>query len=60
MPTPRLPDPAARLHPALRPKYMEYALVLAGTALAILPILIVFGLFGRRIIGGVMEGAVKG
>jgi cellobiose transport system permease protein len=41
-------------------KYMDYALVLAGTALAILPILIVFGLFGRRIIGGVMEGAVKG
>ena len=41
-------------------RYMDYALVLAGTALAILPILIVFGLFGRRIIGGVMEGAVKG
>ena len=41
-------------------QYMDYTLVLAGTALAILPILIVFGLFGRRIIGGVMEGAVKG
>jgi cellobiose transport system permease protein len=40
--------------------YMDYTLVLAGTALATLPILIVFGLFGRRIIGGVMEGAVKG
>jgi cellobiose transport system permease protein len=41
-------------------KYMDYTLVLAGTALATLPILVVFGLFGRRIIGGVMEGAVKG
>lgn len=41
-------------------QYMDYTLVLAGTALATLPILIVFGLFGRRIIGGVMEGAVKG
>lgn len=41
-------------------KYMDYTLVLAGTALATLPILFVFGLFGRRIIGGVMEGAVKG
>jgi cellobiose transport system permease protein len=41
-------------------QYMDYTLVLAGTALSTLPILIVFGLFGRRIIGGVMEGAVKG
>ena len=40
--------------------YMDYTLVLAGTALATLPILVVFGIFGRRIIGGVMEGAVKG
>jgi cellobiose transport system permease protein len=41
-------------------QYMDYTLVLAGTALATLPILIVFAIFGRRIIGGVMEGAVKG
>ena len=41
-------------------KFMDYTLVLAGTALATLPILIVFGVFGRRIIGGIMEGAVKG
>lgn len=40
--------------------YMDYTLVLAGTALATLPILVVFAVFGRRIIGGVMEGAVKG
>jgi cellobiose transport system permease protein len=41
-------------------QYMDYTLVLAGTALATLPILVVFGVFGQRIIGGVMEGAVKG
>jgi len=41
-------------------QYMDYTLVLAGTALATLPILFVFGVFGRRIISGVMEGAVKG
>ena len=40
--------------------YMDYTLVLAGTALSTLPVLVVFGLFGRQIIGGVMEGAVKG
>jgi cellobiose transport system permease protein len=41
-------------------KFMDYTLVLAGTALAILPVLIVFAMFGRRIISGIMEGAVKG
>jgi cellobiose transport system permease protein len=40
--------------------YMDYTLVLAGTAMATLPILVVFAVFGRRIIGGIMEGAVKG
>jgi cellobiose transport system permease protein len=40
-------------------KFMDYTLVLAGTALATLPILVVFAVSGRRIIGGVMEGAVK-
>jgi cellobiose transport system permease protein len=41
-------------------KFMDYTLVLAGTALATLPVLVVFGVFGRRIISGIMEGAVKG
>jgi cellobiose transport system permease protein len=40
--------------------YMDYTLVLAGTAMATLPVLVVFAVFGRRIIGGIMEGAVKG
>jgi cellobiose transport system permease protein len=37
----------------------DYAQVFAGTALAIVPLLVVFVLFGRQIIGGIMEGAVK-
>lgn len=39
---------------------MDYTLVLSGTALGTLPILAVFALFGRRIIGGITEGVVKG
>jgi cellobiose transport system permease protein len=34
--------------------------VLAGTVIATFPMLIVFLLLGRQIIGGIMQGAVKG
>jgi cellobiose transport system permease protein len=34
--------------------------VLAGTTLAIIPILIVFVVLGRQIVAGIMQGAVKG
>ena len=37
----------------------DYAQMLTGTALAIVPLLIVFIVFGRQIIGGIMEGSVK-
>ncbi|MEE6263612.1 carbohydrate ABC transporter permease [Plantactinospora sonchi] len=37
----------------------DYTALFAGTALATLPLLIVFIIFGRQIIGGIMEGAVK-
>jgi cellobiose transport system permease protein len=37
----------------------DYSLVFAGTAVATVPLLIVFIAFGRQIIGGIMEGAVK-
>lgn len=37
----------------------DYAQIFAGTALAMVPLLIVFVLFGRQIISGIMEGAVK-
>lgn len=38
----------------------DYALVLAGTALGTLPLLVVFALMGKQIVGGIMAGAVKG
>jgi cellobiose transport system permease protein len=39
--------------------YTDYSQVFAGTALATVPLLIVFVVFGRQIIGGIMEGAIK-
>ena len=38
----------------------DYALVLTGTFVSIVPLLIVFIVLGRNIIGGIMRGAVKG
>jgi cellobiose transport system permease protein len=39
--------------------FSDYTLMFAGTTLAVLPLLVVFIIFGRQIIGGIMEGAVK-
>jgi len=39
--------------------YNDFSLVFAGTAIATLPLLLVFVVFGRQIISGIMEGAVK-
>ncbi|MBG0829224.1 carbohydrate ABC transporter permease [Planomonospora sp. ID67723] len=38
----------------------DYVLGLSGTVLGTLPLMIVFGLLGKQIIGGIMQGAVKG
>ena len=38
----------------------DYALVLTATFISILPLLFVFLVLGRQIIGGIMQGAVKG
>jgi cellobiose transport system permease protein len=38
----------------------DFALVLTGTFISILPLLFVFVVLGRQIIGGIMQGAVKG
>jgi cellobiose transport system permease protein len=38
----------------------DYSLVLTGTFISILPLLVVFLVLGRQIIGGIMQGAVKG
>jgi multiple sugar transport system permease protein len=40
--------------------YRDNTLVLGGTALGTLPVLLIFAVFGRQIISGIMEGAVKG
>lgn len=39
--------------------YTDYSLVFAATAVATVPLVLVFIVFGRQIIGGIMEGAVK-
>ena len=36
------------------------AVIMAGAVIATVPLLIAFALFGRQIVGGVMQGAVKG
>ena len=38
----------------------DFALVLTGTFISILPLLFIFLFLGRQIIGGIMQGAVKG
>lgn len=39
--------------------YTDYSMVFAATAVATVPLVLVFVVFGRQIIGGLMEGAVK-
>jgi cellobiose transport system permease protein len=38
----------------------DYSLVFAGTLISILPLIAIFLVLGRQIIGGIMKGAVKG
>ena len=40
--------------------FVNYAVVLAGTLLATLPLLILFVVAGKQLVSGVMQGAVKG
>jgi cellobiose transport system permease protein len=45
----------------LRSGYVtDFSLALTGTLLATVPLILVFVLLGRQIIGGIMQGAVKG
>ena len=39
--------------------FPDYSLVLTGTFISILPLLAIFLVLGRQIIGGIMQGAVK-
>jgi cellobiose transport system permease protein len=46
---------------ALQGGYVQdYSLVLSGALISTLPIVVVFVLMGRQILGGIMQGAVKG
>ncbi|MEG3628790.1 carbohydrate ABC transporter permease [Streptomyces poriticola] len=38
----------------------DQALIMAGALLGTLPLLVVFAIFGKQIVGGIMQGAVKG
>lgn len=38
----------------------EQSIIMAGTLYGTIPVLIVFALLGRQIVGGIMQGAVKG
>ncbi len=38
----------------------DQSVIMAGALLGTLPLLIAFALFGRQIVGGIMQGAVKG
>ncbi|MEU6402189.1 carbohydrate ABC transporter permease [Streptomyces sp. NPDC046985] len=38
----------------------DQSLIMAGALLGTLPLLLVFTLFGKQIVGGIMQGAVKG
>ncbi|NUT51318.1 MAG: carbohydrate ABC transporter permease [Saccharothrix sp.] len=40
--------------------YTDYSLMLSGAALAVLPVVAIFILLARQIVGGIMQGAVKG
>ena len=45
----------------LRSGYVtDFSLVLTGTMLATVPLLVVFVILGKQIIGGIMQGALKG
>lgn len=40
--------------------YTDYSMVMAGTLLGVAPMIIVFLLFARQMVAGLMEGALKG
>jgi cellobiose transport system permease protein len=39
--------------------YSDQSLIMAGTLIGTLPLVVVFIVFGRQIIGGIMEGGLK-
>jgi cellobiose transport system permease protein len=38
----------------------DQSVIMAGTLIGTIPVLIVFALLGKQIVGGIMGGAIKG
>ncbi|MEV4256605.1 carbohydrate ABC transporter permease [Spirillospora sp. NPDC049652] len=57
--TPENPTVQLSINNLANAHFNDYTLMFAGTAVAVLPLLLVFVAFGRQIIGGIMEGAIK-
>jgi cellobiose transport system permease protein len=38
----------------------QQSVIMAGTLIGTVPVLIVFAILGRQIVGGIMQGAIKG
>ena len=57
--TPENPTVQLSINNLANAHFNDYTLMFAGTTVAVLPLLVVFIIFGRQIIGGIMEGAVK-
>ena len=38
----------------------QQAVIMAGRLIGSIPVLIVFAILGRQIVGGIMQGAIKG
>jgi cellobiose transport system permease protein len=59
--TPRNPTVQVAVSTLAGSNYIpDYALILTGTFISILPLLAIFLVLGKQIIGGIMQGAVKG
>ncbi len=56
----RQPDRAGRRRGSRPRVHPDQSLIMAGALLGTLPLLLVFAIFGKQIVGGIMQGAVKG
>ena len=57
----RQSDRAGRARPGSAAGYIpDQSVIMAGALLGTLPLLLVFVVFGKQIVGGIMQGAVKG
>ena len=40
--------------------FKDYSLIMSGVVVSVIPLLLLFILAGRQLVGGIMQGAVKG